>query len=138
MVEALPIGNQPIDRLPELHSKLNDMVKEKLGPRALEVLHLNVLLLKCRKERIDDLLKKLAAKDVSEEEVDELIERYHQLDRNFRDYDGGLLELDMEEYIKMRHNATLQSHLEKLRKRLVLDLQLAKARQKRDTKPLIT
>ena len=44
-----------VERLPELHTKLNTMIEVKLGPRSLEILRLNVPLIKHRLQRLAGL-----------------------------------------------------------------------------------
>ena len=62
-----------VDNLPQKHTELMDWIKDELGPRALEILALIPLLCKRRLQRLDGLIQHLSRRDISDEEVGNLI-----------------------------------------------------------------
>ena len=135
MVESAEFSE--VDRLPEIHTELMNFIKDDLGPKALETLRLIPLLCKRRQQRLAGLMQHLNRADITQQEVCRQIQNVFDMEQNFRDYDGGLLKLDMQDYVEMHNQGKLVQELMNLEQSLAFEQNLADARNHRDLKPLL-
>ena len=110
MVEEAELAE--VDQLPELHMELNDWIKDNLAPKALQILSLIPLLCRRRLQRLASLVSHLNRNDISDQEVEDQIQRALEIEQNFLEYDGGLLKEEKEYYMDLHKRRELLSHLD--------------------------